>query len=77
LAIQQVEGIIVSTADATDYKAILNGIALHITFKILPDVTTLLYVTNTKQTALYIWVHVRSYVTYCLTKLGWEADAPL
>jgi hypothetical protein len=33
------------------------------------------YATDIEQMALYIRVHARSYMTSCLTKLGWEADA--
>jgi hypothetical protein len=75
LTIHQVDNIMVFAEDAMDRKAILDGIASCITFKISPAVTTLFYATDIEQTALHIRVHARSYITSCLTKLGSEADA--
>jgi hypothetical protein len=45
-----------------------------VTFKISPHRTTLFYATDIDQTALYIKVHATSYITSCLTKLGWATS---
>jgi hypothetical protein len=75
MAIHQVDNVMVSAADVVDHKVVINGITSCTTFKISPNITTLFYATNIEHTALYICVHAQSYVIYCLTKLGWEADS--
>jgi hypothetical protein len=75
LATQQLDDIMMSTANALDRKTVLAGIASHVTFTISPTLTTLFYATDMEQAELYIHVHARSYITSCLTKLGWEADS--
>jgi hypothetical protein len=72
--IRQVDDIMASAAHETGRKAIPEGIANQLTFKISPHRTTLLYATDIYQTALYIKVHARSYITSCLTKLGWATS---
>jgi hypothetical protein len=75
LAIRQVDDVMVSAAEASDRKAVLDGISYCVIFMISPVITTLFYAINIEQTALYIRVHARSYIISCLNKLGWEADA--
>jgi hypothetical protein len=75
LAIHQVDDMMVSAADAVDRKVVLDGISSRVIFTIFPNLATLLYAINIEQMALYIHVHAQSYITSCLTKLGWEADS--
>jgi hypothetical protein len=69
-AIRQVDDV---TAES-DRRAVLNGIAATVTFKISPKPTTLFYATDIEQTAKYIRVYAKSYIQSCLLKLGWVAD---
>jgi hypothetical protein len=72
LMIRQVDNIVVSAASSKDRMAVLDGIAVKVSFDISPEPTSLFYATDIKQTALYIKVFARSYVTSCLLKLGWD-----
>jgi hypothetical protein len=71
--LRQVDGVLVSAAAETDRAAVLSGIAKAVTFKISAENTVLFYAIDIEQTAKYIKVYCRSYITSCLTKLGWEA----
>jgi hypothetical protein len=71
--LHQVDDVLVSAAAETDRAAVLSGIAKAVTFKISAENTVLFYATDIEQTAKYIKVYSRSYITSCLTKLGWEA----
>jgi hypothetical protein len=73
-AIWQVDDVMCSAAAESDRKAVLNGIAATVTFKISPKPTTLFYATDIEQTAKYIRIYAKSYIQSCLLKLGWVAD---
>jgi hypothetical protein len=73
-AIRQVDDVICPAAAESDRKAVLNGIAATVTIKISPKPTTLFYATDIEQTAKYIHVYAKSYIQFCLLKLGWVAD---
>jgi hypothetical protein len=74
LMIRHVDDIMAYAAHETDRKAILEGIANRVMFKISPHRTTLFYATNIDQMTLYIKVHATSYITSFLTKIGWATS---
>jgi hypothetical protein len=72
LMIRQADDIMTSAAHAQNRKAVMDSIASRFTFKISYECKKLVYATDIDQTALYIKVHAASYITSCLTKLGWD-----
>jgi hypothetical protein len=72
--IRQVDDVMCSAVVESNRKAVLNGIADTVTFKISPKPSTIFYATDIEQTAKYIRVYAKSYIQSCLLKLGWVAD---
>jgi hypothetical protein len=74
LTVHKLDNIMASAATSHNRQAVLAGITSKASFKILEGYTKLFYTTYIKQTSLYIKVSTHSYITSCLTKLGWDTS---
>jgi uncharacterized membrane protein len=72
--IRQVDDILCGAEHASCSNSVLEGIGSKVTFKRSYKLTSLFYATDIEQCAQYIRVYARSYITSCLTKLGWESQ---